>query len=165
MAEIVQLKPDEWQELRELRLHGIKDSPCAFGRTYEEEVEKDESFWRDRLTNSTYLGVKEEGKFVGIMCYLPGEGMKYKHVINIHAVYVRSEMRGKGYGRMLLEEALARIEKDPSIVKICLTVTSTQTSAIALYESLGFKKCATLEKEMFQNGKFIDAFEMVKMLR
>ncbi len=164
MAEIVQLTPEDWEALRELRLHGIKDSPCAFGRSYEEEADKDESFWRERLAKSVYLGVKEEEKLVGMMCYLVGEGSKYKHIVNIHGVYVRSEMRGKGYGKLLMKEALDRIEKIPGIVKVCLSVTTTQASAIGLYESLGFKKIATLEKEMYQNEKYIDVYEMAKML-
>jgi len=41
----VQLHSDEWARLRDIRLRALLDSPHAFGGTYENESNFDQSQW------------------------------------------------------------------------------------------------------------------------
>jgi ribosomal-protein-alanine N-acetyltransferase len=59
--------------------------------------------------------------------------------LHIHSVAVIEGFRGKGIGRMLLEETI-KLAKSMGIEKILLEVSTQNTVAIALYEKFGFKR-------------------------
>jgi ribosomal-protein-alanine N-acetyltransferase len=52
-------------------------------------------------------------------------------------IAVRPAARGRGYGRMLMEEALRRLYRD-RIAKCFLEVNRSNAAAVRLYRSLGF---------------------------
>jgi ribosomal-protein-alanine N-acetyltransferase len=55
----------------------------------------------------------------------------------ILTIAVRRAVRGRGYGRMLMEEALRRLYRDR--IAVCfLEVNRSNASAVRLYRSLGF---------------------------
>ncbi|HET7716818.1 MAG TPA: ribosomal protein S18-alanine N-acetyltransferase [Bauldia sp.] len=57
----------------------------------------------------------------------------------ILSIAVRRSQRGKGHGRMLMDEALRRLYRER--VKICfLEVDPGNSAAVSLYRSLGFKE-------------------------
>ena len=54
------------------------------------------------------------------------------------------EYRGKGIGKLLVQNLLDKIRSNPrNAEKITLMVNPQQESAVKLYESLGFKKVGT----------------------
>jgi ribosomal-protein-alanine N-acetyltransferase len=55
----------------------------------------------------------------------------------ILSIAVRRATRGRGYGRMLMEEALRRLYRD-RIATCFLEVNRSNTAAMRLYRSLGF---------------------------
>ena len=47
---------EDWQALRDIRLEALRDAPSAFGSTYEREVVRGETHWRDRISRGgTFL--------------------------------------------------------------------------------------------------------------
>ena len=63
---------------------------------------------------------------------------KFRHRGDITAMYVVPEARGRGLGRALLADALARVRSIPGVEQIHLAVISGNAPARALYASLGF---------------------------
>jgi len=55
----------------------------------------------------------------------------------ILTIVVRPEYRGRGHGRLLMEEALRRLYRD-RVAACFLEVEATNTAAVGLYRSLGF---------------------------
>jgi len=55
-------------------------------------------------------------------------------------VFVREESRGEGFGRMLVEAAVARA-RARGCSRIQLETNQNNENAIALYEAVGFKAC------------------------
>ena len=51
----VELHSDEWARLRDIRLRALLDSPHAFGGTYENESNFDESRWHIEFAKQTFL--------------------------------------------------------------------------------------------------------------
>ena len=52
---------DDWQALRDIRLEALRDAPTAFGSTYEQETERGEAHWRDRIARGgTFLAFVPE---------------------------------------------------------------------------------------------------------
>ena len=54
-------------------------------------------------------------------------------------MYVHPDHRGSGVGRRLIEAALAKLDAIDGLTAIGLSVTVGNQSALALYESAGFK--------------------------
>jgi predicted GNAT family acetyltransferase len=79
-----------------------------------------------------YIGVREEGQLVA----MAGERMQFDGYVEISAVCVHPDHRGKGYARILLTELRHRIALRGKIP--ILHVFESNKGAIALYEQLGF---------------------------
>ena len=57
----VELHSDEWARLRDIRLRALLDSPHAFGGTYENESNFDESRWHIEFAKQTFLVASVDG--------------------------------------------------------------------------------------------------------
>ena len=151
---IDRLPEDEWAKYKEIRLEALKNDPIAFGSSFEEEINRPESHWRNRTIGAVYAFYDD--KIVGLMSYKDEDRLKTKHKSGIYSVYVRPEFRGKGVGKKLLGETLRIIKENKEIIKVNLTVNPLQRSAVKLYESFGFKAVGTLHKELLINGELYD---------
>lgn len=69
-----------------------------------------------------------------------GLGILDRDQIGIYAINVDKKYRRQGYARKICESLLNEGHKHPGVDKSYLQVVSDNTPAIALYESLGFKK-------------------------
>ena len=102
--EIRRIKPDEWQEVRDLRLRALKTDPLPFGSTYEETIQRPDLFWQMFAKNSA-SGL-EHGAFVA--CFSQKLGMVRAERINaetfgIYSMWVAPEIRKQGAAEALLK--------------------------------------------------------------
>jgi len=79
-----------------------------------------------------------EGMVVGFCDILPNAALGFTHVARL-GMGVRSEWRGQGIGRRLLNSCLA-LAKNAGIEKVELEVFSDNIAAVRLYESFGFSR-------------------------
>lgn len=80
-----------------------------------------------------YLGIRDHGKLVA----MAGERMRVGKYIEVSAVCVDPEYRGRGYGKRLIGTLSANMRRRGEIP--FLHVFTDNEAAIALYETLGFK--------------------------
>lgn len=88
----------------------------------------------DREEQETYLFLLSGGRVVA-------QGMIEYHTSSyaqISAVYTAKELRGKGYATILMQELMKRTRD--SGIRPALIVEKRNTTALALYEKLGFVK-------------------------
>ena len=71
-------------------------------------------------------------------------------------MYVDPSKRGQGLSRRMMKLLLGRAAAIAGLEQVLLSVTSTQTAAIALYRSLGFELFGTEPRALNINGEFID---------
>ena len=161
--EIVHATADDWQAIKELRIEAVTTDSVAFGSTLAEVQGSDEAFWRKRFETSIYICARKDGKFVGMAVLALEKGEKVKHVGMIYGVYVSPSVRGKGIGKLIMEELL-RTAKEKGVLKVRLYVVDTQEAAIALYRSLGFYKMADYKAEMREGDIYVDEIGMEKFL-
>lgn len=159
--EIVELTANDWQEMKELRLQALKNSPRAFGQTLEDAQSQTETEWRKRFETGRYFCAKENGKLVGMLCVVRERGDKVDHTVNIYSVYVTPEARGKGVARALFDRVMAEYV-DGKTRKMRLQVAADNQAARTLYESLGFQQVGYLKDELHVGEEYVDELVMEK---
>ena len=83
----------------------------------------------------------------------------------LFSVYLNKKYRGKGIGKILVEQMLDWGKTNPVNRKISLYVFSTNKSAISLYKHLGFKQEGRCPNDMIINGKYVDSIMMYKFTK
>ena len=135
---LVELTPDTWQKYKEARLRSKETDPQAFGTNVMAETgETGEAYWRDKLNdpNIRMFAIEIDGKIAA----MAGLQKKNDGRFLLRRVYTTPEMRGKGFGKVLIERIFAEA-KSSGAKSIELDVAEGQDSAIGLYQKLGFEE-------------------------
>jgi GNAT superfamily N-acetyltransferase len=99
------LTESEWALYRDVRLRALAESPDSFAATLEEEVDRDEGFWRDRMTRSDRLLAEDGSVAEGIVSV--GPYADEPSAAECYGLYVVPEARGTGVSWRLVEAAAA----------------------------------------------------------
>ncbi|MER2113909.1 GNAT family N-acetyltransferase [Solibacillus isronensis] len=155
------------EQYKQVRLHGLLNSPTLFSSSFEHEnnytVPEIEQRLRPQADKFT-LGAFEENELIGIATFIREAGAKLNHKGVLVGLYVMPESRGKGVARDMIEELLRLLRENDGLEQLHLTVESTNEQAISLYESLGFKQFAKEERALKVDGNYYDQVWMVKEL-
>lgn len=96
--------------------------------------------------------------------FIQAKGIDPLHRIAELGICIVEERQGRGFGReaiALLEKYLSRVFR---IRKIWLRVDASNSPALALYSSSGFRKVGTLMKHHYADGRYRDVMLMEKLL-
>ena len=143
----------EWREVRDLRIDAVSDpdAAVAFLATLDEELARDDDFWRERAAGAAlgenaaqFVGVAEDAWIATATVLLRGAG-SLDHLgraveaprADVVGVFVRAEHRGTGV-LSLLFDAAARWAADRGADALTLDVHEDNTRAQAAYRKLGF---------------------------
>jgi RimJ/RimL family protein N-acetyltransferase len=153
---------------RELRLRALQLHPEAYGSSYEESLERDVEFFRERIpevdSDDAIFVAEEDGQLFGMVSLVRETQQKVKHIANIYGVYVDASVRGRGIGRLLLQHAIDHAQQLNGVRQIALSVVTTNGVALKLYESLGFRTWGTEPDVLFVNGMYYDEHCMILFL-
>jgi ribosomal protein S18 acetylase RimI-like enzyme len=159
------VRPDEWQELRAVRLSALEESPDSFGSTAGEARQRDEGDWRawaDAGAGSPSTAVfvaEDDGRFVGLCgSFLHAD----ERTAQIVAMWVAPDQRGRRLGEELLAAA-SEWSAEQGAVELVLDVTETNRSARRLYERAGFRE--TGSTATLQSNPALRTVEMRRKLR
>ena len=131
----------EWRMYRDLRLRALRDSPDAFGSTYEREAARPDGDWEDRLV----AGVTAVGQLpiVALVAETP-VGLAWGRVderdatvAHLFQVRVSPEHRGRGVGRSITN-AVIEWARGLGLLALWLGVTPSDPAALRLYRRAGF---------------------------
>jgi ribosomal protein S18 acetylase RimI-like enzyme len=162
---VVVLGPRDWRDLRAIRLEALRSEPAAYSSSYEETIARSDEHWRQRLANnqSVHLLARVQNRPIGMIGGYLGSDEGDDSVAVVFGMYVASEHRGRGVGRLLLTSLIDRLSAFPQITTIRLGVTETQDPARRLYESVGFQVVGKTEEGIVVNKRQYD--ELVMELR
>jgi ribosomal protein S18 acetylase RimI-like enzyme len=162
---VVVLGPQDWRDLRAIRLEALRSEPAAYSSSYEETIARSDEHWRQRLENnqSVHLLARVQNRPIGMIGGYLGSDEGDDSVAVVFGMYVASEHRGRGVGRLLLTSLIDRLSAFPQITTIRLGVTETQDPARRLYESVGFQVVGKTEEGIVVNKRQYD--ELVMELR
>ena len=148
-----------------MRLEALHSEPAAFSSSYEETLAWSDEDWRGRLTDDhrLHLLARVQNRPVGIVGGYLGSEEGDDSVAVVFGMYVTSEHRGRGIGRLLLTSLIDRLTLFPQISTIRLWVTQTQAPARALYESMGFRVVGKTDEGIVIDDRQYD--ELIMELR
>ncbi|HEX6911540.1 MAG TPA: GNAT family N-acetyltransferase [Longimicrobium sp.] len=136
------LTADDAAAYQALRLRGLRESPSAFGSSYEEEVDRPLEVVAQRLSGAPEAAVVgafgEDGALAGIGAVRREPQRKARHRAGIFGMYVAPEARGRGVGRALLRALVDHARSLDGVDRLELGVESTNAAARALYLAVGF---------------------------
>ena len=132
---IVAITDNEWEDLKEIRLSSLKDSPEAFGLKYEEAVNYTSKDWKNIASdheNLKFFIAYENDLAVGLI-----GGVFSNSECELVSMWVSPNFRGLDIGgkliRILKEYALKH-----GYSSIVLKVSQENKSAYYLYKKCGF---------------------------
>jgi ribosomal protein S18 acetylase RimI-like enzyme len=165
--QIRRLDPENALAFRAIRLEALRDSPAAFGSSYEEEAVLPLEVFAKRLTpgsDRTMFGAFVDTAIVGLAGVGREEGLKERHRALVRSMFVEPNHRRKGIGRQLVLHAFAFAQSMPGVKQITLAVTADNVAAVSLYEACGFREYGRAPEALFVNGEYHDEILMVKRL-
>ena len=167
---IRRLAEDDAGVFRELRLRALRESPEAFGSSYEETVAQPLASMAQRLRpdpaapDDFVLGAFAPA-LIGMVGFRRELRRKTCHKGTIWGMYVAREMQGRGIGRALLERLLAEGREQLGLEQITLYVVSSNLAARHLYASCGFTLYGVEPHALKLDGSYLDEDLMILHLR
>ena len=113
---------------------------------YNERTEKNIPIIGAFDENNTLLGFATYGSF------RPHDGYKFTAE---HSVYVHTDQRGKGLGKILLLE-LIKEAKQRDVHSLIAVIDADNNISITLHEQLGFKFCGKIPQAGFKFERWLD---------
>jgi GNAT superfamily N-acetyltransferase len=140
MVDVVRLEAEDWEVYRDLRLASLRDAPGAFGARLDEERERTEAEWRDRLEHRTQFVAHHEARPVATAGWLEaGDG-----AAELVSMWVSPTSRGTGVGDLLVAAVIADARRR-GYGRILLWVSDGNAPAERLYERNGFERTGRVQ--------------------
>jgi GNAT superfamily N-acetyltransferase len=136
MSEIIVrvLDESEWSLYRDIRLSALAESPGSFTATLADESDRDEQFWRDRMTRSYRLlaerGELPQGNSLGPDEHVPTAA-------EVFGLYVVPEARSTGVSWRLIE-ATVDLAIQAGYTQLYYWVGTDNARAIGFGKNFGF---------------------------
>jgi ribosomal protein S18 acetylase RimI-like enzyme len=148
----------------QLRLEALEREPRAFTDSVAEHQAMTLDTIRNRLgtaQDNFVLGAFIDRQLIGMAGFFRRRGEKIRHRGGIWGVYVSEECRGKGVGRALMGELIGLVQLLPGMEQVALAVSSQNTGAKSLYESLGFEVYGCERRALKIGDAYVDEELMV----
>lgn len=153
-----QLNKDDLGDFFRLRLEGLKAVPSAFLASYEEESAKGPGFFESILSSNTdhnvIFGAFDGDSLVGAIGVFSDSHAKSRHKATIWGMYVRADVRGRGFGTALVQRAIDHAKSSMGARTVYLSVESTNELAKSLYKKCGFTTWGQEPESLFVNGVY-----------
>jgi GNAT superfamily N-acetyltransferase len=134
---IRQATPPDWAVVRAVRLQALGDAPTAFASRLEDERDRPESAWRERLASpatATFLAADEDDAVGIVAVFVLPEDDTCTHLVSM---WVTPERRGSGIASTLVDRVVGW-SWDHGAQLVELWVTETNEAARRLYRRAGF---------------------------
>ena len=135
MPTVVKACHTDWQRVQRLRLAALRDSPDAFGSTFDEEVLRLPEWWIDRLQSSgstTFIATEPYDSGIAVLgsFHSPPD-------CGVFAVWVAPSHRGLGVGNALMRSVIDEARRK-GVSRLVLHVGRHNLHARRLYIRHGF---------------------------
>lgn len=150
--------------IQQIYAHHVLHGAASFEEIPPEIAEMQNRFAALKARNMPYIAAVEDGKILGYAYagpYRPRSA--YRYTVE-DSIYLLPEAAGKGLGKLLLSEILARCTTQGFRQMIAIIGDSGNAGSINLHRSLGFTMIGTFPAIGFKFGRWIDSVLMQKSL-
>jgi GNAT superfamily N-acetyltransferase len=130
------LDKSEWSLYRDVRLRALTEPPGSFTATLADEADRDEQFWRDRMTRSHRI-LAERGPIPQGIVSL-GPYVQEPSAGEVFGLYVIPEARGTGVSWRLVEAAAA-LATQQTYLQLYYWVGTDNGRAVGFAQNFGFR--------------------------
>jgi L-amino acid N-acyltransferase len=99
--------------------------------------------------------IDNDGAFLGFASYGPFRAFPAFKYSMEHSVYVDSSHRGRGVGKVLLQEII-RLAQQNQLHVLVGAIDAANAGSIALHKQLGFEHSGTVKQSGFKFGRWLD---------
>jgi ribosomal protein S18 acetylase RimI-like enzyme len=147
-----------------LRLEALRNDTASFADFAEEHLTKSLDVARERLNGDPaqnfVVGAFEGGQLAATAGFYRYSHLKELHKGHIWGVYVRTESRGKGVARALMQEVIRRARLIEGLEQILL-VASAHLPARKLYEAMSFQAYGVEPRSLKIGTEYVDDVLMI----
>ena len=169
-VEVRRLQSAELAAYKALRDATLADDPSAFTSDAETESRKAPDAYLPRLGLDAPLGgvftigALRDGMLLGAVSCERDMRIKVRHIGHIVGMMVRTDQRGRGIGRLLVDACVAEARRGAGVEMLTLTVTASNAGAVRLYERAGFVRYGSLPHAIKVGDRYHAKDQMVLML-
>ncbi|KAB7896625.1 GNAT family N-acetyltransferase [Rouxiella sp. S1S-2] len=111
-----------------------------------------------------YLVARQQGEVVGY-CYLSPYRPRYAYRFTVEgSVYIAEGQQGKGLGKKLMAEAIARAERGGWRQMMAVIGNSENMASLRLHQALGFQVIGQLTGVGYKHGRWLNTIMMQRTL-
>jgi ribosomal protein S18 acetylase RimI-like enzyme len=149
------LQPQDAVQYQQLRLRALRENPQAFTSDAEQEQARPLLWSHERLaaSNATFFGHVFEGNLVSMVGLEVPTRKKEAHVGHLIGMYVSPEFAGRGLARALVSACLDDA-RQRGLRAVKLSVTSSNSAALNLYLSCGFRRYGEEAQAVYVDGAY-----------
>jgi RimJ/RimL family protein N-acetyltransferase len=155
--EIRPLTKADADAFRALRLTALRETPEAFGSSYEEEIDRPREHFAARAAPpepSATFGAFADTRLVGTAGLSVSNRLKESHKAYMWGVFVLADFRGQGVGRELVQQVIDKAAGNVRVLQ-CSVVTA-QEATRRMYRAMGFVPYGLERNALCIDGDFYD---------
>lgn len=138
---VVPLTVDDWPSVRDIYAQGIATGQA----TFEAEPPSWEAFDAGRLADHRLIALHDDGRVLGWAAVSPVSARAVYAGVVEHSVYVATEGRGQGVGRVLMDALIGSTEA-AGIWMLQSSVFPENVASLRLHEAVGFRVVGRRER-------------------
>ncbi len=150
--------------IQKIYAHHVLHGAASFEEIPPDVAEMQSRFAALKARNMPYIAAVEDGKILGYAYagpYRPRSA--YRYTVE-DSIYLLPDQAGKGLGKLLLTEIIARCTALGFRQMIAVIGDSANAGSINLHRALGFQMIGTFPAIGFKFGRWIDSVLMQKPL-
>lgn len=155
---------DDIVQIHAIYAHHVLHGAASFEEVPPDQAEIAARFRALKENNMPYLAAVEGGRVLGYAyagLYRPRSA--YRFTVE-DSIYLASDAAGRGIGRLLLTELIARCASMGMRQMIAVIGDSANAASIGLHRALGFTHIGTFPAVGFKFGRWIDSVLMQRPL-
>lgn len=160
---IRQLSPEDLSLYRHLRMEAVSADSRTLITTPDEERRKEDGDVMKMLTEHCALAAFDGDEALGMATLVRHAEKRRNHVAEVCWVFVSPKHRRRGIAKTLMV-AIEEHAKSVDIECIELHVASDNSSAIGMYQQIGYEQYGTLPKAVKIDSSYTDGIYMIKMI-
>jgi RimJ/RimL family protein N-acetyltransferase len=151
---VKQLAIDDWQDFKEIRLESVRLHNDVLGMSYDVESNKDDSYWKDVLSdiyNGAVFGLYDEEKIIGLTGVFRHREYRADTAILVMS-YIRKDYRGLELSDLLYKARINWAKSQEDITRIWVGHRAGNEASRRANQRHGFVLIST-ENMTFGNGE------------